>query len=188
MTRRTRGAAFCSAFCAAFIAMLAGCRAASIPNEVSNREYALYAAWTNVTFANREPRPLFFRSHTTPFRPDAPNGCGGILHRKDGVLWSMLRQLDALGTAAYPLDLGPSGNHLFRISWPCQESDRLPAGAESGYRAITFSRVAFSRAGDEALFFFDDSCGGLCGGGGSVLARRKHGTWEFQWLHCVWVH
>lgn len=172
-------------FSAVATVMLTGCRsAASIPGRVSDQEYALYAAWTTHALMNEQSKALFFYSRTMPFDPS--NTCGRLIHSEDNIAWAMIRQLYALGTAEYPLDL--RGNHPFRISWEYKEIDRPPADPSVGYHAVTFSRAAFNRAGDEALFSVSDSCAaGQCGGGSAVLAHRTHGTWQFQRLHCAWV-
>ena len=171
----------------AIIGMLTdACRGPAIPNQISEREYALYADWTNNALKTA-PKALFFYSRTMPFNPFEPyDQCVNQVGEKEGVFRPMIRQLRALGSAQYPLDLFSS--RTFHVAWKYRKIESPPTDPEFGYRALTFSRVAFNRAGDLAIFSVSNSCaGGQCGGGGVIIAHKTQGTWEFQRTDCNWV-
>lgn len=116
----------------------------------------------------------------------ADDRCVDRAYQGDRTARNMIQQQRALGTRKYPLDL-ISGHHDFRVEWKYEEIDNPPVDPQFGYDVITFSRVAFNRAGDEALFSMFDSCAaGACGQGGDILARRVQGHWTFRGA-CIWV-
>jgi hypothetical protein len=43
---------------------------------------------------------------------------------------------------------------------------------------LTFSRAGFSADGTQALFYWSNSCGGLCGGSMFVVLEKRGGRWE----------
>jgi hypothetical protein len=51
----------------------------------------------------------------------------------------------------------------------------------------SFSRVAFSRAGDEAVMYVSHSCGGHCGVGKYVALKKQKGFWQPVCTHSEWV-
>ena len=173
------------AFCSL---LLSGCERPKIPNAVSDREYAVYSAWINQHFEKRAPKALFLYSRTAIFAPHGSYGCGDALQKEDRVSKELVGQFDALGTAEYPLDFNDY-RHNFKIPWSFKEINSPPVEPESGYDALVFSRVAFSRAGDEALFTAADQCaGGQCGGGSALNAHQTAGIWRFHATHCQWVY
>ena len=157
-----------------------GCGAPQIPNAVSDREYQVYSAWIKHRFENKAPKALFLYSRTFVFDPLTSYGCGDTLHQQDAIRWDMIRRLHDLGTAEYLLDFDFNQPN-FRIAWDHRVVDSPPSDPEFGYDALSFSRVAFNRAGDKALFAVSDQCGaGLCGKGGAVLASKLSSVWHFQ--------
>jgi hypothetical protein len=158
----------------------------AISNKVSPEEYELYSAWTAQHFAAKTPDQLFFFSRTFVFDPLEQYGCGDTLHGDNGVPWSQIKRLHALGEAEYPLDFYSKGR--LDIPWPYKEVDSLPLDGRGTYRIVGFSRVAFNRDHTEGLFAISDSCGGLCGGGGARLARRENGKWTFRTTVCNWIY
>ena len=158
------------------VGILMGCRdgAIPIPNSVIDEEYHMYSAWLKHHFKEQPPL-LLLASHTFTFDPLAPNGCGQALKAQGHVSLSLLRVLHDLGDAEYPVRIGNFQLAAFRIPWKYEGWDRQtsPSGA---FRLIAFSRVAFNRDRSEALFAVSNSCGGLCGGGGALLAMRQDQT------------
>jgi hypothetical protein len=165
--------------------ILCGCGGAKIPNAVSDREYEVYSAWISHHFEKGAPKTLYLYSRTAVFAPSARYGCGEMLNRQDGISKNMIGQFDALGTAQYPLSFS---NDQQKIAWSFKEIESPPAGPDSGYHALTFSRIAFSRAGDEALFTASDMCAVQCGGGSAFFAHKAEGIWRFRATHCAWVY
>jgi hypothetical protein len=108
-----------------------------------------------------------------------------MLNRQDGISKNMIGQFDALGTAQYPLSFS---NDQQKIAWSFKEIESPPADPDSGYHALTFSRIAFSRAGDEALFTASDMCAVQCGGGSAFFAHKAEGIWRFRATHYGWVY
>src|SRR5579872_682039 len=53
---------------------------------------------------------------------------------------------------------------------------------------LTFSRVGFSSDGTQASFFFDNICGGLCGGASYVVMHRHNGGWKTDREISMWVY
>lgn len=43
---------------------------------------------------------------------------------------------------------------------------------------LTFARAGFSADGTQALFYWNNSCGGLCGGGMFVVLEKRDDRWE----------
>jgi len=167
------------------IVFTTGCTPA-IANKVTPEEYELYSEWTAQHFATKTPDHLLFSNRTFVFDPLERYGCGDRLHGDNGVPWSQIKQLHALGEAEYPLDFYTKGR--LDIPWPYKEVESLPLDALGTYRIVGFSRVAFNRIHTEALFAISDSCGGLCGGGGARLARRENGKWTFRTTVCNWIY
>jgi hypothetical protein len=167
------------------VVSLVGC-GPTIPNKVTPEEYSLYSDWTAQHFAAKPPAHLFFSSRTFMFDPLEPYGCGDRLHANNGVSWSLIKQLHALGQAEYPVDFY-NGRNL-RIPWASKEADGLPVETPGTYSLVGFSRVAFNRDHSQALFAISDSCGGGCGSGAARLARRENGKWAFSTLDCSWIY
>jgi hypothetical protein len=162
--------------------------APSIPDKVTSEEYELYSQWATNRFQKEPPRHLYFAARTFVFNPMERNGCDKALSR-DGVSWSMIRAMHALGEAQYPLSFYDKTK--LRIPWEYKGVDSIydvPQENYKDYRYVDFSRVSFNNAHTEALFAVSDSCGGLCGGGGALLARRENGSWTFRGVGCSWMY
>jgi hypothetical protein len=84
------------AFLIACVFALAGC-SPNVPNKVTPDEYQLYSEWTIQHFAVKTPDHVFFSSRTFTFDPLERFGCGDRLHKDNGVSWSLIKQLHALG-------------------------------------------------------------------------------------------
>lgn len=52
---------------------------------------------------------------------------------------------------------------------------------------LTFSRVGFSGDGTQALFYYSNRCGGLCGTGSYVIMEKRNGNWTIQQEIEMWV-
>jgi hypothetical protein len=160
-----------------------------IPNAISDEEYSVYSAWIKHHFKEQPPR-LLLANRTFIFDPLAPQWCNpksslAATH----ISISLLRALHDLGEAEYLVRTGKFQLPAFQIPWKYEESEGLPANPPGPFRLIGFSRVAFSQNRSEALFAVSDACGGLCGGGGALVATRKQGEWVFpSHLGCVWVY
>jgi hypothetical protein len=164
-------------------------RAMPIPNSVSNEEYSLYSAWVKHHFKAQPPR-LLLASRTFSFDPLGPTRCNAkLLEARGHVTSSLMRALHDLGEAEYRVDTRKFKLPAFRIPWKYEESEGLYTNPSAGYSLIEFSRVAFNRDRSEAFFAVSNSCGGLCGDGGAVLAIHKRGEWVFRSdLGCSWVY
>lgn len=161
----------------------------SIPNKVTDEEYALYAAWISHHF-KEQPERLLIDDRTITYDPLGPGLCGArTLMQAGRGDDALLRALHELGEAQYPVDAYKFRNQPFRIPWKFEVSDRLSGDPAPPFRLIAFSRVAFNRDGTRALFAVSNSCGGLCGGGGPLLATRQNGVWVFNAnLGCEWIY
>lgn len=171
--------------------LMPGCRdrAMPIPTSVSDEEYSLYSAWLRNHFKEQPPR-LLVASRTFVFDPLGPQGCNAkTLETQAHISSSMLRALHVLGEAEYPVRTGKFQLPEFRIPWKYEESEGLYTNPPLPFRLIGFSRVVFNRERSKAFFAVSDSCGGLCGGGGPLIAIRKEGAWLFNYdLGCAWVY
>jgi hypothetical protein len=169
--------------------VLTGC-SAPIPNKVSPDEYEIYSQWMKGYFSKAAPANLYIQRTTFTYDPLENKGaCGGAELHKDGVPWSLLKEIHTLGEAAYPLDVNSPTTKL-RIPWKYGVVDDWPGASPKpgGYDMIAFSRVAFNRGHTEALFAIDDVCGGLCGHGGYIRAHKESNTWVFRPGECAWVY
>ncbi len=171
-----------------YVLLLSGCRQIPMPNRVSNQEYEVYAAWASKHLAKKTPQIVYLFPYTNAFDPaEGVYSCGPALHEKDGVSWSLIRPLQEQGEARFPLDHFRLGSKL-RVPWKYEEIDNLPPQSQN-HTALSFSRVAFNRAGDTGLFsVFTSYCaGGQCGGnGGAVIAKKVDGRWSFKGTDCFW--
>ncbi len=172
--------------------LLAECcqdRALKIPNSVSDEEYSVYSAWIKHHFTEQPPR-LLLASRTFIFDPLGTQGCGAKFLQDQGhVSLSFLQSLHELGEAEFPINTGKFAWRQFKIPWKYEESEELSAGPSPPFRLIAFSRVAFNTNKTKAFFAVSNSCGGLCGGGGPLIAIRKAGQWTFTSnLGCFWVY
>jgi hypothetical protein len=160
----------------ALIASLAGCKT-QIPNSVTADEYAIYSAWLNHYFSRHAPSNLYLRSRTFEF-PTESGGCTNKMMQKAGVPLSLINPLRELGDAQYRLDFDYPKKKLI-IPWNYKVADEWELIPEERlqFKWVGFSRVAFNRAHDKALFAVMDVCGGLCGKGGSVYAHKENGAW-----------
>jgi hypothetical protein len=160
-----------------------------IPNSVSDEEYSLYSAWAKHHF-KEQPSRLLLASRTFVFDPLGPQGCNvKMLQAKAHVSSSLLRALHDLGEAEYAVHTSKFRLPAFRIPWNYDESEGLYTNPSRPFRLIAFSRVAFNRDRSEAFFAVSNSCGGLCGGGGPLIAIRKDGEWVFSSdLGCFWQY
>ena len=52
---------------------------------------------------------------------------------------------------------------------------------------LEFSRVGFNADGTQALFYYGNTCGGLCGGGGYVVMKKRSGRWVIGKEIEMWV-
>jgi hypothetical protein len=52
---------------------------------------------------------------------------------------------------------------------------------------ITFSRVAFSEDGTQALFYLSNHCGELCGTGMYVVMEKRDGSWAIEKEIEMWI-
>ena len=52
---------------------------------------------------------------------------------------------------------------------------------------LTFSRVGFSADGTQALFFFTNQCGVLCGTGQYVVMEKRNGSWVAEKEIMKWI-
>lgn len=162
------------------LVVLAGC-SPKIGSRVAPQEYELYSAWMHHHFP-KAPEGTFYLSTRTFAWPAA--SCGQSM-KKEGVDTGLVAQLAALGDAEYPLDLRVP---TMKIPWPYKEAEGYPADPSGTYRLVAFSRAAFNRRNTQALFAVSDSCGGLCGGGGVVIAWRDNGAWQFKPSSCLWMY
>ncbi len=160
-----------------------------IPNSISEDEYSVYSAWIKHHFKEQPPK-LLLSSRTFIFDPLGSNGCDGKLLQSQGhVSISLLESLHNLGEAEFPVMTSKFQSAKFKISWNYEESEGLAAAPARPFSRISFSRIAFNRDKTEGLFAVSNSCGGLCGGGGALLATRKNGQWTFKGeLGCYWVY
>ena len=158
-----------------------------IPDKVTVEEMDLYREWLKHHFANQAPEQLYLDDQTFVFDP-VQNKCDLALRKTDGVSKAIITQFHELRNTDYPLDVASS--HL-KLPWPYRVLDprRLPAAAPGKLHIISFSRIAFSRDHEEALFAIGDACGGECGGGGAVLAKKQGNSWQFTRLEsCAWIY
>jgi hypothetical protein len=171
------------------VALLSGCadRAGPIPNSITDEEYSVYSAWLKHHF-KEQPTRLLLEGRTFIFDPLRPYGCGKTLAQAH-VSSRLLRALHDLGEAEYPMQTDKFRLPPYRIPWKYEEWYRLSAYPSDGFRLIQFSRVAFNPDKSQGLFAASDSCGGLCGGGGALIAIREKSEWVFRSdLGCVWVY
>ena|SRR5258708_1509926 len=170
----------------ALIVSLAGCQA-QIPNSVTADEYAIYSAWMNHYFSKHAPNSLYLRSRTFEFPPES-GGCTNEKIQKAGVPLTLIKPLRKLGDAEYRLDFDYPQKKLL-IPWNYKVADEWELISEERmhYKWIGFSRVAFNRAHDKALFAISDVCGSLCGTGGPVYAHKENGAWVFENGGCIWI-
>jgi hypothetical protein len=55
------------------------------------------------------------------------------------------------------------------------------------WEIFSISQPGFNFSKTEAIFYFDHSCAGLCGGGGYILARKVDGVWRIVDQHSTWM-
>jgi hypothetical protein len=173
------------------LSLTGSCRqAASIPNSVSDDEYALYAAWINHHF-KEQPQRLLLQSVTFQFDPLAENGC--LQHRNgklDRTALEMLGQYRPLGSAIYPVQTGRLQRSESRVKWRYEELRFFTREDPTGvYSLVSFSRAVFNESHTRAFVAVSDACGGLCGRGWLVTAHRQNGQWIFDPDGlCVWLY
>jgi hypothetical protein len=51
---------------------------------------------------------------------------------------------------------------------------------------ISFSRVGFTRAHNQAFVYFARSCGGLSGGGGYLILEKRGSQWIIRQSEGIW--
>jgi hypothetical protein len=174
----------------AFVAVLAGC-SSRIPNSISPDEYRIYSDYITAHFKS-DPGKLYVNTRTFSFDPlddDPGSPCGKELRRRKGEPFSLAKQFQALGEAEYPLKLTSSGPTL-RIPWkyaPVDDWKQIP-DKPGTYWLVEFSRVAFNCARTRAFFAVSNVCGGECGNGGTIYAKRENGSWIFGNGYCSWVY
>lgn len=158
-----------------------------IPNQITSQEMDLYRDWLKQHFANKAPDHLYLDDQTFVFDPLREQSCGKNLHRNDDVSNSLMRELHNLGNADYEIDISPES---MKLPWSYQVLNvrHLPSSAQEAH-VISFSRVAFDRAGTEALFAVNDLCGSQCGAGRAVSARKENSAWKFKdSTTCSWKY
>ena len=155
--------------------------AVRIPNRVQPEEYEVYSAWLQNRFKAAPLGQLYLNVRTSIFDSHCEKGLREWL-KLDGVL---VDQFAPLGEAEYRLDVYSSPGKL-KSPWPFKPSDELPKDETKPYPLITFSRVAFNSTHTAGLFAADNTCGGLCGEGGFLMARKNQGVWAFEGGGCVW--
>ena len=101
---------------------------------------------------------------------------------------SLIKPLRELGDAEYRLDFDHPQKKLL-VPWNYKVADEWELIPEERmqYKWIGFSRVAFNRAHDKALFAISDVCGSLCATGAVVYAHKENGAWVFENGGCIWV-
>ena len=52
---------------------------------------------------------------------------------------------------------------------------------------LTFSQVGFSKDRTQAMFYYSNVCGGLCGGGSYVVMNKHNGSWIIEKEIDMWV-
>ena len=156
--------------------------AVRIPNRVQPEEYEVYSAWLQHRFKAAPLGQLYL--NVRPMIRDTSYCEKGLRKwlKGDGVL---VDQFAPLGEAEYRLDVYSSPGKL-KSPWPFKPSGELPNNETKPYSLITFSRVAFNSTHTAGLFAVDNTCGGLCGGGGFLMARKNHGVWTFEGGGCLW--
>ena len=162
------------------LVLLAGCSQKVTP-KVSPQEYELYSAWMQHHFPKAPDGALYLSTRTFAWPSES---CGPAL-KKEGVDTALVGQLADLGEAEFPLDLHAP---TLKVPWAFKEAEGYPADKSGTYRLVAFSRAAFNRRSTQALFAVSDSCGGLCGGGGVVIAWRDSGVWQFKPSGCFWQY
>lgn len=155
-----------------------------IPTRVTAEEMELYREWLKHYFANQPPGQLYLDDQTFIYDPLDPRRAQA-LPKDAGISSSLANQLHTLGNAEYPLEVASVGLNL-PWAYKTLNPRQLPARVD-GLHIIGFSRIAFDRNHTEALFAISDSCGGECGHGGPVHARKENGAWKFTdmagWLY-----
>jgi hypothetical protein len=58
---------------------------------------------------------------------------------------------------------------------------------DQSWEIFSISQPGFNFSKTEAMFYFDRSCAGLCGGGGYILVRKVDGVWRIVDEHSTWV-
>ena len=141
----------------------------------------------NHYFSKHAPNSLYLRSRTFEFPPES-GGCTNEKIQKAGVPLTLIKPLRKLGDAEYRLDFDYPQKKLL-IPWNYKVADEWELIPEERmhYKWIGFSRVAFNRAHDKALFAISDVCGSLCGTGGPVYAHKENGAWVFENGGCIWI-
>ncbi len=162
------------------------CSRTHIPNRVTADEYDVYSQFLLQRFAKKAPANLQFWSVTVPFVLD--ERCFEDIEKNNKIPSALIRQQKELGQATSPLDI-QNGRDNLMIPWPHSVVYSIKEVHTSlDLHLMSFSRVAFNRAHTEALFSFGDICGGDCGHGAPIYARKKNGKWEFTNVNtCSWV-
>lgn len=161
--------------------LLVGC-ASIIPDKVQPIEYEIYNQWITQRFQKEPPKALYLSRFTSPFSQGS-SSCRETMI-KDGVSRVMIRALETLGAARFPLQ---SETSKIQIPYEYEYSSLVDAKAQN-FKYIELSRVAFNRSQTQGLFTFNVSTciDGYCGGGGSaVLASKIDGKWQLKPVGCV---
>jgi hypothetical protein len=167
-----------------------GCQepAAAIPSSISDDEYGVYAAWLTRHF-KEPPSRLLLSDRTFVFDPLGADRCDVKQLEAQGVSLELLKKLHEIGEAEYVLHTDKFQRNPFKLPWSYEESRGWSTGSGPPFRLVGFSRVAFNRSKSKAFFGVSDACGGLCGGGGALLASRKGSEWLFKSdVRCGWVY
>jgi hypothetical protein len=179
---------------------------AAAPQKVTDEEYRVYEAVILDMFVGKSvdegrdnPRQLVILEQTvTNFpaarSPETVASLKGMLPGlSDETATDYVARLKTKGTLSSSLNLKVSYTLL-----PEKELDRIfsngPAGwpkfynkypKSSGY--VGFSRVGFSKAGDQAVVYVSHGCGGLCGSGNYVLLVKTNNAWTVKQKMMAWI-
>jgi hypothetical protein len=168
--------------------LLIGC-ATRLPDKVQPIEYDVYSQWLTQHFKNEPPKALYISDFTVPFGLKSEY-CNAAL-KESGVSTGMVDALQSLGRASFPLKNDTSQLH---ISYPFEYSTWSPSDRTwTDTKApilnyVVLSRVAFNPSQTQALFrVHDTTCAeGICAGsGGTILASKINGKWEFKSVGCI---
>jgi hypothetical protein len=78
-------------------------------------------------------------------------------------------------------------NQLYSIPWGGDWWGMYYKRFPGSQGIMTLSRVGFSADGTQALFYFSNRCGGLCGGGSYVVMEKRDSHWVIGKEIEMWV-
>jgi len=77
---------------------------------------------------------------------------------------------------------GPSDGAQIENGWQAYYKEYPTSG---GY--ISFSHVGFNKANDEAIVYFQHSCGSLCASGYYLVLNKQKTTWRVKNRRMLWI-